>query len=101
MLFINVILPRKFLFKLNAAGLVDAVISEDSDSFCYGAETVLRNFSIAPSGNFVEKFTSPRYFRFLLYLYKKLFEACSWYSGSIVSLLDFNKPNHGALEEVS
>ena len=40
--------------------LVDAIISEDSDSFCYGAEIVLRNFSIAPSGNFVEMFTASR-----------------------------------------
>ena len=49
-----------FFLKLNAAGLVDAIVSEDSDSFCYGAQTVLRNFSIAPSGNFVEMFTASR-----------------------------------------
>ena len=54
--------PKLFNFylKLNAAGLVDAIVSEDSDSFCYGAQTVLRNFSIAPSGNFVEMFTASR-----------------------------------------
>ena len=35
--------------KLNAQGKVDAVITDDSDAFCYGAVTVLRNFTI--SGN--------------------------------------------------
>ena len=35
--------------KLNAEGKVDAVITDDSDAFCYGAITVLRNFTI--SGN--------------------------------------------------
>lgn len=33
--------------QLNGAGLVDAVITDDSDAFGYGAETVLRNFSIS------------------------------------------------------
>jgi flap endonuclease GEN len=37
--------------QLNAEGLVDAVISEDSDAICYGAQVVLRNFSIASSAN--------------------------------------------------
>ena len=35
--------------QLNAQGLVDAVITDDSDAFCYGATTVLRNFAL--SGN--------------------------------------------------
>lgn len=30
-------------------GTVDLVISDDSDTFCYGADTVLRNFSISTS----------------------------------------------------
>ena len=33
--------------KLNAEGKVDAVITDDSDAFCYGAATVLRNFTIS------------------------------------------------------
>ena len=28
--------------QLNAEGLVDAVVTDDSDAFCYGAHTVLR-----------------------------------------------------------
>ena len=45
--------------KLNIEGLVDAVISDDSDCFCYGAITLLRNFCISSSGNgaSVEKYT--------------------------------------------
>ena len=35
---------------LNAEGIVQAVISDDSDAFCYGAQTLLRNFSIS-TGN--------------------------------------------------
>ena len=31
--------------QLNASGLVDAVVTDDSDAFCYGASTVLRNFA--------------------------------------------------------
>ena len=48
--------------KLNAEGIVDAVISDDSDSFCYGAKVLLRNFSISNSGNAanVERFTSDK-----------------------------------------
>ena len=33
--------------KLNAEEKVDAVITDDSDAFCYGAVTVLRNFTIS------------------------------------------------------
>ena len=33
--------------RLNAEGKVDAVITDDSDAFCYGAITVLRNFTIS------------------------------------------------------
>jgi hypothetical protein len=33
---------------LNADGTVDAVISEDSDSFCYGAQVSILWISIAP-----------------------------------------------------
>ena len=29
---------------MNAEGLVDAVVTDDSDAFCYGARVVLRNF---------------------------------------------------------
>lgn len=43
--------------KLNAEGVVDAVISDDSDAFCYGAKVLLRNFSISSgNGAFVEKY---------------------------------------------
>ena len=35
--------------RLNAEGKVDAVITDDSDAFCYGAITVLRNFTISGS----------------------------------------------------
>ena len=35
---------------LSAAGRVDAVVSEDSDAFCFGARTVLRNFSAGGAG---------------------------------------------------
>ena len=31
---------------MNEVGLVDAVVSEDSDVFGYGCKTVLRNFSL-------------------------------------------------------
>jgi flap endonuclease GEN len=37
--------------RINRAGLADAVISDDSDVFCYGARTVLRNFSVSSSNN--------------------------------------------------
>ena len=37
--------------KLNSEGLVDAVVTDDSDAFCYGATTVLRNFSISGIGS--------------------------------------------------
>lgn len=46
--------------RLNAAGVVDAVISDDSDAFCYGAKVLLRNFSISSGGSngaCVEKYT--------------------------------------------
>lgn len=42
--------------RLNAEGLVDAVISDDSDAFCYGALVLLRNFSISSGGACVERY---------------------------------------------
>ena len=33
--------------QLSGAGLVHAVVTDDSDAFGYGADTVLRNFSIS------------------------------------------------------
>lgn len=41
--------------QLNADGLVDAVVTDDSDAFCYGALTVLRNFAV--TGNSAETHT--------------------------------------------
>jgi len=41
--------------QLNAEGLVDAVVTDDSDAFCYGAVTVLRNFAV--TGNSAETHT--------------------------------------------
>ncbi|CAH2099821.1 unnamed protein product [Euphydryas editha] len=35
--------------RLNAKGLVDAVVSQDSDCFAYGAKRVYRNFSVSSS----------------------------------------------------
>ncbi|XP_069354396.1 flap endonuclease GEN isoform X2 [Maniola hyperantus] len=35
--------------RLNAKGLVDAVVSQDSDCFAYGARRVYRNFSVSSS----------------------------------------------------
>ena len=49
-----------YVLQLNAEGLVDAVITEDSDTFCYGAEVILRNFSISASGPSVEMYTASR-----------------------------------------
>ena len=45
--------------RLNADGVVDAVISDDSDAFCYGAKVLLRNFKISSTGNgaCVERYT--------------------------------------------
>jgi len=45
---------------LNRAGLVDAVVSDDSDCFCYGAKTVLRNFSTDPKSFSVSQYTSSK-----------------------------------------
>lgn len=39
-----------FCAHLNAAGLVDGVISQDSDCFAYGARRVFRNFSLSMQG---------------------------------------------------
>ncbi|XP_044261035.1 flap endonuclease GEN [Tribolium madens] len=36
---------------LNEAGLIDGIISQDSDCFAYGARVVYRNFSISQQGN--------------------------------------------------
>ena len=33
--------------RLNAEGKVDAIITDDSDAFCFGAVNVLRNFTIS------------------------------------------------------
>jgi len=41
---------------LNQAGLVDAVVSDDSDCFCYGAKVVLRNFSTDPKNFSVSRY---------------------------------------------
>ncbi|XP_054274943.1 flap endonuclease GEN [Macrosteles quadrilineatus] len=35
--------------RLNEVGIVDAVISQDSDCFLYGAKVVLRNFTMSPA----------------------------------------------------
>jgi len=43
---------------LNVAGLVDAVVSDDSDCFCYGAKTVLKNFSTDPKNFSVSRYSS-------------------------------------------
>ena len=43
--------------RLNAEGIVDAIISEDSDAFCYGTAVLLRIFSISGKGAFVERYT--------------------------------------------
>jgi len=43
---------------LNQAGLVDAVVSDDSDCFCYGAKTVLKNFSTDPKNFSVSRYTT-------------------------------------------
>lgn len=40
-----------FCAHLNAAGLVDGVISQDSDCFAYGARRVFRNFSLSMQGS--------------------------------------------------
>ena len=45
---------------LDTAGLVDAVVSDDSDCFCYGAKTVLRNFSTDPKNFSVSRCTAAR-----------------------------------------
>ena len=45
---------------LDNAGLVDAVVSDDSDCFCYGAKTVLRNFSTDPKNFSVTRCTARR-----------------------------------------
>lgn len=39
-----------FCAHLNACGLVDGVISQDSDCFAYGARRVYRNFSLSMQG---------------------------------------------------
>ncbi|TRY64160.1 hypothetical protein TCAL_03597 [Tigriopus californicus] len=46
--------------QLNQVGLVDGVISDDSDAFCYGAKIVLRNFSISAKSFSVERFTAKK-----------------------------------------
>jgi len=49
-----------FCAALNQAGLVDGVVSDDSDCFCYGARTVLRNFSTDPKSFSVSAYTVDR-----------------------------------------
>ena len=39
---------------------MDAVVSDDSDAFCYGAKTVLRNFSTDPKSFSVSRYASSR-----------------------------------------
>ena len=46
--------------KLNTLELVDAVVTEDSDVFCYGARTVLRNFSVGVGASKLEVFRTSR-----------------------------------------
>jgi len=45
---------------LNAAGLVDAVISDDSDCFAYGAQTVLRHFAADAKQFSVSRYSARR-----------------------------------------
>ena len=49
-----------FCAALDKAGLVDAVVSDDSDCFCYGAKTVLRNFSTDPKNFSVSRYCADR-----------------------------------------
>lgn len=39
---------------------MDAVVSDDSDCFCYGAKTVLRNFSTDPKNFSVSRCVAKR-----------------------------------------
>ena len=39
---------------------MDGVVSDDSDAFCYGAKTVLRNFSADPKSFSVSRYSSSR-----------------------------------------
>ncbi len=43
---------------LDAAGLVDAVVTDDSDAFCYGAKVVWRNFTVSANSISVERVTT-------------------------------------------
>ena len=45
---------------LNMSGAVDGVISDDSDSLCYGARTVFRNFSTDPKNFSVSRYRADR-----------------------------------------
>jgi len=49
-----------FCAALDRAGLVDGVISDDSDSLCYGAKVVYRNFSTDPKHYYVSKYSAKR-----------------------------------------
>ena len=51
---------EQYCAALNQAGLVDAVVSDDSDCFCYGAKTVLRNFSTDPKNFSVSRYTAKK-----------------------------------------
>ncbi len=45
---------------LNRRGKVDAVVTEDSDTFCHGATSVLRGFSVKAGGVTAERFQDQR-----------------------------------------
>ena len=55
--------------RLNAEGKVDAIITDDSDAFCFGAVRVLRNFTI--SGKLTSYYLcliSSKFFMLLLFV---------------------------------
>lgn len=55
--YLDALSRQNISLQLNFSGQVDAIISEDSDTFCYGAITVLRNFSIVATGSSVEMYS--------------------------------------------
>ena len=64
--------------RLNAEGKVDAIITDDSDAFCFGAVRVLRNFTI--SGKLISYYLcliSSKFLDFAPILCLHLAEKCS------------------------